>query len=501
MGVFVSYSSRDRALLESLLMALRRAREQVWLDEELSGGEAWWREILDQIRACDVFIVALSQNLLESKACQAELRYARVLGKEILPVQVGPLHNMRINPLAQMQAIDFREPSVDTGIELVSSVGALRARARPLPDPLPDEPPIPFAYLMRLASTISDPAALSAQQQTTLVAELKAGLEEDGDEASARREISQLLAMLRDRPDVTWRTRTEVESVLAGLEPTPSAPPAPVVAPPHSDITGPQAVFARAAQPGYPPVGPPPGYGSVDVGAGQTKSTKSRTTWLLAGGVTAVAVIVAVVAVVVVSVVGDDPAPAPPPPVDRAAMGDVLLTASEIESVVGVPDLTATDVMTRMDDTAVTMSDPNCTGVLGTAIASVYADSDYLSVRDQAFSRDDPPYWLAQTVVLFGSAAEARDALTAMADRWERCASETVAVASENGEERWAVGELERGDDRLVQQAAIEAGAGYACQHAVRVRSNVVVESVVCHDDLADDAARVVDRLVADIPA
>ena len=51
MAVFVSYSSRDRALLDGLLVALRRGREQVWLDEELTGGETWWRTILEQIRA------------------------------------------------------------------------------------------------------------------------------------------------------------------------------------------------------------------------------------------------------------------------------------------------------------------------------------------------------------------------------------------------------------------------------------------------------------------
>ena len=136
MGVFVSCASRDRALVEPLLKALRRARHAVWIDEELTGGEAWWRTILEQIRACDVFIVALSKNMLESKACQAELRYAQDLGKPILPVQIGPLDNMRINPLAHMQVIDYRDPSIDTGIELVSSVHTRRTTANPLPDPL-----------------------------------------------------------------------------------------------------------------------------------------------------------------------------------------------------------------------------------------------------------------------------------------------------------------------------------------------------------------------------
>ncbi|MCW2691105.1 MAG: hypothetical protein JWR37_5995, partial [Mycobacterium sp.] len=309
MAVFVSYSSRDRALLEGLLSALRRAHEQVWLDEELGGGEAWWREILDQIRGCEVFVVALSENMLESRACQSELQYAQELGKPILPVQVGPLASMRINPLAAMQVIDYRDPSIETGIELVSNVHARRAKGKPLPDPLPEEPSMPFAYLMRLASTISG-SALSAQQQTTLVAELKAGLEEDGDDATARRDITQLLCALRDRADVTWRTRTEVESVLAALDSQHLQPKAPPGGPPPP---GYQSPAGGPPPPGYqpPPGGPPPAFPLYSTQPPR-RPPPSRRKWILAGSGIAVAAVVAVVVVVLV-MAGGGGAPTPAP--------------------------------------------------------------------------------------------------------------------------------------------------------------------------------------------
>jgi hypothetical protein len=87
--VFVSYSSRDRDAVKSLTQDLQDADEQVWMDQRLAGGEAWWRAILEQIRGCDVFIFALSQSSIDSKPCQAELQYAQALGLPILPVQVG----------------------------------------------------------------------------------------------------------------------------------------------------------------------------------------------------------------------------------------------------------------------------------------------------------------------------------------------------------------------------------------------------------------------------
>src|ERR1700682_4348992 len=154
MAVFISYSSRERELLERLTKALRQAHEEVWLDEELGGGEAWWGEILEQIRACDVFIVALSKNSLESKPCQAELQYADALGKPIVPVQVGPLDSMRVNPLAALQTIDYRDPTIQTSIELISTVHARRGKVWALPGPLPGGPPMPFAYLLGVAWTL-----------------------------------------------------------------------------------------------------------------------------------------------------------------------------------------------------------------------------------------------------------------------------------------------------------------------------------------------------------
>jgi hypothetical protein len=89
MRVFVSYSSHDDVAVRSLAGDLERAREQVWLDQDLGGGDAWWAQILEQIRACAVFVFALSNNSLYSTLCRTELEYATALGVPILPVQIG----------------------------------------------------------------------------------------------------------------------------------------------------------------------------------------------------------------------------------------------------------------------------------------------------------------------------------------------------------------------------------------------------------------------------
>ena len=226
MTVFVSYSSRDRDAVKSLTQDLQDADEQVWMDQRLAGGEAWWRAILEQIRGCDVLIFALSQSAIESRPCQAELQYAQALGLPVLPVQVGAIDSMQLNPLATVQAIDYRHQTPNTGMRLIAALNRERARRQPLPKPLPEEPTVPFEYLIGLYTTISNPDYLTPRDQAALVAQLQVGLREDGQHEAARNDIVTLLRKLHDREDVTYRTRTDVEAILAstGAEPPPQPP-------------------------------------------------------------------------------------------------------------------------------------------------------------------------------------------------------------------------------------------------------------------------------------
>ncbi len=555
MAVFVSYSSRDRALLDGLLTALRRGREQVWFDEELTGGETWWRTILEQIRGCDLFVVALSKNMLDSKACQAELQYAQDLGKPILPVQVGPLDNMRINPLAQMQLIDYRQPSVENGIELVSSVHARKAMSPPLPDPLPDEPPIPFAYLMRLASTISGPS-LSAQQQLTLVAELKAGLEEDGDDLSARRDITQLLCMLRDRSDVTWRTRTEVEAVLTSLEtpvaaeaaeppksastaktetvntggprpgqsgpppgqsgplPTQSGPPPGQSGPPPGQ-SGPLPTYAPPSggsspgfhQAGLQPPSPPSMYGLTGAGSSGAKPSKSGTKWLIGGGIAA-ALVVVIAVVAVIALTGPDPKPAPPPSppptVAPADLKSLLLSAAEVDAIMGTTKMDPGAVGHEMQSDSPVLSDPKCAGTQYNALQEVYAGSGYSAVVDQSLtsgkSSDSDYAWVAQTAVAFPSPDQTTAFLRTSAQDWKSCAGKTITVTVDQDKYSWTFDTVAEQDSQISQKETQEGMAGYACQHVMRAVSNVIIEAAACNANITDEAEQIAEKIAANLP-
>ena len=103
-------------------------------------------------------------------------------------------------------------------MRLLSALNRARAQRKPLPSPLPAEPQVPFEYLIRLYTTISGTDQLSPRDQATLVTQLQFGLREDGDHDAARNDIIMLLTKLRDREDVTYRTRTDVDAILASID-------------------------------------------------------------------------------------------------------------------------------------------------------------------------------------------------------------------------------------------------------------------------------------------
>src|SRR5262245_34842920 len=62
-AVFLSYASDDADAAEGIASGLRSAGVQVWFDKsELRGGDAWDRQIRQQIHDCRLFIAVISAH-------------------------------------------------------------------------------------------------------------------------------------------------------------------------------------------------------------------------------------------------------------------------------------------------------------------------------------------------------------------------------------------------------------------------------------------------------
>jgi hypothetical protein len=444
-GLFVSYSSQDRQAVDTLAAALRRTRQPVWLDEQLGGGDTWWATTLEQIRDCDVFVVALSNHSLSSRPCQAELAYARSLRRPILPVQIAPVNSMRVNPLAERQFIDYQKPTADTGTELMSVVHTLAEQAPPLPDPLPAEPPMPYAYLTRLSASVNGPE-LNPREQMLLVAELKSSLDEDGADPTARSNISALLHTLHERPDITWHTRTDIDTLLGG----PSTPP------------------------------------------------RSINKWIV-GGIAAAALATVIAIVGAFALTGSDSTPtattAPsttsPPFATPASLDALLLTAQEINTIMAAtlqPEQTGHSFNAK----AVDISQPDCLGALFPGQQKVYGGSGWTATSFQPLvsPQTSTGRRVAQGVTSFPSADQARAFFNTSANKWRSCSGQTVTT---NGTVRWIVGEFV-GDATKIA-LTITVGDAPLFQRVLSVVSNLVIDVMTGGYHLTSEGNQIADQI------
>jgi hypothetical protein len=183
----------------------------VWFDQDLSGGQAWWDQILASIRESDVFIFLLDPHGLKSMACQREFGYAAALGKPVLPVLVadGVSTNLLPPELSRIQFVDYRQQDRRSAFALARAL-AVTPLASALPDILPEPPEVPVSYLGGLAGRIEKAPALSYDEQSALVLDLRRSLRDP----NAAGDTRVLLGKLRARRDLFAVIAVDIDELL-----------------------------------------------------------------------------------------------------------------------------------------------------------------------------------------------------------------------------------------------------------------------------------------------
>jgi hypothetical protein len=209
--VFISYCRESQSVVKALADDIGGLGHKVWMDQQLSGGQAWWDQILGAIRECDVFVSALAPESLDSAACKLEYKYASALGKTVLPVLVADGVSVNLLPaeLSRIQHVDYRRQDKQAAIGVLKALAGLPVSPA-LPNPLPEPPPPPLSYLGGLMEQIETSGVLSFQDQAALVLKLKERLA--GGEH--RDEVRKLLGRLRDRDDLYARIGEEIDTLV-----------------------------------------------------------------------------------------------------------------------------------------------------------------------------------------------------------------------------------------------------------------------------------------------
>jgi hypothetical protein len=167
-------------------------------------------------------IVALSPAVLDSTACLLEFRYARAVGKPVVPVMIDPVNpDLLPGELARVQLVDFTTGNEQAAFDLMAALSGL-PDAKPLPTPLPEAPPVPVSYLSGLGESIQQPN-MSLDEQYAVVRKLRSGL----DKPRERDAVIQLMSRLRAREDLYAGPARELEAAYReGIEQQRWEPPA-----------------------------------------------------------------------------------------------------------------------------------------------------------------------------------------------------------------------------------------------------------------------------------
>ena len=215
--IFISYNRQNKDIIKTIADDIEALGYNVWFDQELTGGQAWWEQILAEVRDCDIFVFTLSQSALNSAACKLEYIYAGDLGKPILPLLVGEGVSTNLLPpeLSQIQFIDYQKKDRDSAFHLARALNAIPP-PKPLPDPLPAAPEVPISYLGKLSARLETESNLSYEEQSALLIDLKRNLR---DQESAG-DTKTLLKSFRNRRDLYASIAEEIDELINTLDKT-----------------------------------------------------------------------------------------------------------------------------------------------------------------------------------------------------------------------------------------------------------------------------------------
>ena len=192
----------------------------------------------------------------------------------------------------------------------------------------------------------------------------------------------------------------------------------------------------------------------------------------------------------------------------QAALGDILLTAADINTVMGASGMTADNTSDQLAGQSDILSNESCEGALYSVMPSVYQGTGYTDVRWQLLMEpgDHHDHWVNQAVVSFPSAAQATTFLTTSSSNWKSCAGQSVTVtprpdasttpgAAPTPIARWTFGDVSAGHTTLTQTATQEAGGGWACRHALKAVSNLIIDVQACEVEVGMQGDQIAEKM------
>ena len=205
---------------------------------------------------------------------------------------------------------------------------------------------------------------------------------------------------------------------------------------------------------------------------------------------------------------GKDAQPSSPPELVPAnALDGVLLSAAEVNSVMGTTGMTAHPRVQVMSDHRNLLPNLNCLGIWQVNEAGVYGADGWIALRQELLRSPDTDNWhtlVVQSVVNYPSTDAAHEFFTQSTDRWSKCTNHNVNITlNDQPLPKWRSGELTKTDTQLAIPFTRGSGNGVdSCQRVLAVDNNVIIDVEACTRDVSTvtKAAAVADEIESKLP-
>ncbi|MAS36520.1 MAG: hypothetical protein CL610_21125 [Anaerolineaceae bacterium] len=152
--IFIAYARKYHLFATRLAQSLSDVGADVWIDiEHIPAGAKWHNAIQDGLKQCEVLLLIVTPESMESQNVEDEWRYFRDKQKPIIPVLYKPaeVHYQ----LASLQYVDFQNQDYATAFaQLHTELRRLRFDLEPIATaeqaPIPAQKPLPVRGRRRI---------------------------------------------------------------------------------------------------------------------------------------------------------------------------------------------------------------------------------------------------------------------------------------------------------------------------------------------------------------
>ncbi|MBV9514257.1 MAG: sensor domain-containing protein [Mycobacteriaceae bacterium] len=189
-----------------------------------------------------------------------------------------------------------------------------------------------------------------------------------------------------------------------------------------------------------------------------------------------------------------------PSVVPASALEGLLLSASDINAVMGTTAIVANTPFTNLGQHSNLLPNKNCLGIWEVGEDAIYRDSKPTAFRGQDLQQPATGAWdakVVQGVAVYPGADASGAFFAASADRWSKCTNHHVNMTvNDQPMPKLFFGNLTKTDTQLAIPVVEGEGDGQRqCQRVLSVADNLIIDVAACSRTATDQAATIAGKI------